>query len=319
MIKRKNVILTCAITGSTLSPSMSPHLPVTPEQIISKSLAAADAGATIVHLHARRPEDGQPTNDVEFWKDFVPEIRARSGVIINMSTGGGDTAEKRVDASLKLRPDIATVVVSSMNYGLFKKADGVTDFVHEWERKHYGAAAHELITQNSFAKIDRMIDLLIDNDILIEFECYDVGHLYVLEHHLSKKQIRKPLVVQFLTGILGGIPSEVDHLVHMRVTAERLFGPDAILFTHGTLKNNMMAATCGGMMGTNVRVGQEDNLYERPSVPYKSNADQVRKICRIFDELGLEVASLSEARQRLGLAETSKLTNDTLKATGIPS
>jgi uncharacterized protein (DUF849 family) len=284
---------------------MSPHLPVTPEQIVEESLAAAQAGATIVHLHARRPEDGQPTNDYEYWEQFIPEIRSRSDVIINMSTGGGATAEKRVDAALRLRPDIATVVVSSMNYGLFKKAEGFSSFQHDWEKTRYGEAAYDVITQNSFAKIDRMIDLLIDHDILIEFECYDVGHLYVLDYHLAKKKIRRPLVVQFLTGILGGIPTEVDHLVHMRVTAERLFGKDVELFTHGTLRNNIMAATCGGMMGTNVRVGQEDNLFERPGVPYKSNADQVRKIRRIFDELGVEVASLAEARKRLGLSPSS--------------
>lgn len=298
----KKVIITCAITGSTLSPSMSPYLPVTPDELVEQSVAGAEAGASIVHLHARMPDDGRPTNDYEIWEQFIPRIRQKSDVIINMSTGGGATAEKRVEASLRLKPEIATIVVSSMNYGRFKKAEGITDFKYEWEREFYGPSAYDAITQNSFAKIDRMIDLLTERDIAIEFECYDVGHLYVLEHHLkNKKNVKRPIIAQFLTGILGGIPSDIDHLVHMRTTAERLFGNDLELFAHGTLHNSMRTAAYGGMMGLNVRVGQEDNLFERPGVLFKSNAEQVAKIRRIFEELNIEVASTAEARVRLGL------------------
>jgi uncharacterized protein (DUF849 family) len=313
----KKTIITCAITGSTLSPSMSPYLPVTPDELVEQSIDAAKAGAAIVHLHARMPEDGRPTNDYEIWRQFVPRIRDGSDVIINMSTGGGPTAEKRVDAALRLRPEIATVVVSSMNYGRFKKAEGFTDFKYDWEKEYYGPGSYESITQNSFGKIDRMIDLLNEQGIAMEFECYDVGHLYVLEHHLKHKKIPRPLIIQFLTGILGGIQSDVDHLVHMRVTAERLFGSDVELFTHGTLHNSMRTATCGGLMGLNIRIGQEDNVIERRGELFKSNAEQVRKIKRIFAELNIEVATTQEARKRLGLADWVRR-SETPKASASP-
>jgi 3,5-dioxohexanoate:acetyl-CoA acetone transferase len=304
MSARQTVMITCAATGSTLSPSMSPHLPVTPEEIATQSIDAAKAGAAIIHLHARDPKDGRPTNDPEVWRQFIPRIRENCDAIINMSASMGNTAEDRVDAVLKLRPDIATVIVGSMNYGRFKKAidQGVTTFKHDWEKEFYGPASHSIVTQNTFAKIDRMIDILIDNDIAIEFECYDVGHLYILDHHLQKKKLKGPLIVQFLTGILGGIPSDIDHLLHLKRTSERLFGDDVILFTHGTGPNNMRAAAYGGLLGTNIRVGQEDNVTERPGRLFKSNAEQIEKIKRILDEFDIGVMTAADARQRLGLA-----------------
>jgi uncharacterized protein (DUF849 family) len=304
MAARQTVMITCAATGSTLSPSMSPHLPVTPDEIATQSIAAAKAGAAIIHLHARDPKDGRPTNDPEVWRQFIPRIRENCDAIINMSASMGNTAEDRVDAVLKLRPDIATVIVGSMNYGRFKKAidQGVTTFKYDWEKEFYGPASHSIVTQNTFAKIDRMIDILIDNDIAMEFECYDVGHLYILDHHLQKKKLKGPLIVQFLTGILGGIPSDIDHLLHLKRTSERLFGDDVVLFTHGTGPHNMRAAVYGGLLGTNIRVGQEDNVTERPGRLFKSNAEQIEKIKRILDEFDIGVMTAADARQRLGLA-----------------
>jgi len=305
MPPRPAVMLTCAATGSTLSPSMSPHLPVTPDEIATQSIDAAKAGAAIIHLHARDPNDGRPTNDPAIWEQFIPRIRKNCDAIINMSASMGNTAEDRVASVLKLRPDIATVIVGSMNYGRFKKAidQGISEFKYDWEKEFYGPASHSIVTQNTFAKIDRMIDIFTDNDILMEFECYDVGHLYVLDHHLKKKKIKGPLIVQFLTGILGGIPSDIDHLLHMKRTSERLFGDDVILFTHGTGPDNMRAAAYGGLMGTNIRVGQEDNLMERPGRLFKSNAEQIEKIKRILNEFDIGVMTPSEARNRLGLAK----------------
>jgi len=203
MPPRHAVMLTCAATGSTLSPSMSPHLPVTPDEIATQSIDEAKAGAAIIHLHARDPNDGRPTNDPAIWEQFIPRIRKNCDAIINMSASMGNTAEDRVASVLKLRPDIATVIVGSMNYGRFKKAidQGISEFEYDWEKEFYGPASHSIVTQNTFAKIDRMIDILTDNEILMEFECYDVGHLYVLDHHLKKKKIKGPLIVQFLTGI----------------------------------------------------------------------------------------------------------------------
>jgi uncharacterized protein (DUF849 family) len=205
---------------------------------------------------------------------------------------------------MELRPEIATVIVGSMNYGRFKKAQdqGVSEFQHDWEREFYGPNSYGLVTQNTFAKIDRMMDILIEQDILMEFECYDVGHLYILDYHLSRKQgVKRPIILQFLTGILGGIPSSIEHLLHMKQTAERLFGDGMELFIHGTGTQNMKAAAYGGMMGTNIRVGQEDNVTERPGKLFQSNAEQVRKIRRIFEEFDIGIATAKEARQRLGL------------------
>ena len=297
------IIITCASTGASLSPSMSPYLPVTPAQIVEQSIDAAKAGASIIHLHARDPKDGRPTNDVAVWKDIVPGIRAGCDAIVNMSASLGATAEDRLSAVMELRPDIATVIVGSMNYGLFRKAEnqGISDFKLDWEKEAFGPRAYEIVTSNTFAKIDRMISMLIDADIAMEFECYDVGHLYILERHLQKHAVKRPIILQFLTGILGGIPSEIDHLLYMKRTSERLFGRDVELFTHGTGLSNIRSAVYGGMMGTHVRVGQEDNLFESPGVPFKSNAAQVSKVATIFESLNIGIASPASARSRLGL------------------
>ena len=298
----QTTIVTCAVTGASLTPSMSRNLPVTPDEIAQQSIDAARAGAAIIHLHARN-DDGQPTNNTEVWRQFVTKIRENTSAVVNMSASLGSTAEARLEAVLALRPEIATVIVGSMNYGLFRKAQnqGIDTFDTEWEREAFGPKSYEIVTSNSFAKIDRMMDILIDNDIAMEFECYDVGHLYILDHHLSRKTVKRPLIVQFLTGILGGIPSEIDHLLFMKRTAERLFGNDAQLFTHGTGTGNIRAAIQGALMGTHVRVGQEDNLFERPGVPFASNAAQVEKVKRILEEFNIEIASSVEARGTLGL------------------
>lgn len=295
-------IITCAATGASLSPSMSPYLPITPAEIADQSIAAAKAGAAIIHLHARN-DDGSPTNDPKVWGQFIPKIRDNCDAIINMSASLGSTAEQRLEAVMVHKPDIATVIVGSMNYGLFRKAQnqGISSFERPWEQAAFGPSAYEIVTNNSFAKIATMMDTLEDNGIAMEFEAYDVGHLHILDHHLSKRKLKKPIIVQFLTGILGGSPSEIDYLVFLKRTAERLFGPDLVLFTHGTGLDNIKTAAYGVMMGTHARVGQEDNLFERPGVPFKSNAAQVEKLRRIMDEFGIEAASAKEARQILNL------------------
>lgn len=300
---KKNVIITCAVTGSSLTPSMSPYLPVTAEQMITQSVDAAKAGAAILHFHARDPKDGRPTNDPAVWQTFIPQVRAQCDAVINMSCSMGNTAEDRASAAMVMRPEIATVIVGSMNYGRFKKAQdqGATDFQHEWEREFFGPASHHIVTQNTFFKIDRLIDIFLEQGFLMEFECYDVGHLYILEHHLKKKKLPRPIIVQFLTGILGGIPSDIDHLLHMKRTTERLFGEDCEIFTHGTGPDNMRAAAYGALMGTSIRIGQEDNVTERPGRLFKSNAEQVQKIRRILEEFDIGIATPAEARQRLGL------------------
>jgi uncharacterized protein (DUF849 family) len=298
----KKTIITAAITGASLTPSMSKYLPVSPAEIASQSIEAAKAGAAIIHLHAREA-DGRPTNATAAWRAFIPRIREQTDAIINMSASLGASAEARLEAVLALRPDVATVILGSMNYGLFRKAvnQGISEFGLDWEKEAFGPKSYDLVTNNSFARIDHMLEILIAEDIGIEFEAYDVGQLYILEHHLSRRDVKRPITLQFLTGILGGIPSDIDHLLHMKRTAERLFGDAVELFIHGTGTGNIKAATYGALMGTHVRVGQEDNLFEFPGVPFKSNAAQVEKLARIFAEFGIEIASAREARQILGL------------------
>jgi uncharacterized protein (DUF849 family) len=302
----KKTIITAAITGASLTPSMSQYLPVSPAEIAQQSIEAAKAGAAIVHLHARNL-DGTPTNDPAVWHEFTPPIREACDVIINYSASLGPTAEKRLEAVISERPEVATVIVGSMNYGLFKKGvnQGMTmdDFKLDWEKEAFGPKAYEIVTGNTFGKIARMIDMLVDMDIAMEFEAYDVGHLYILEHHLNRKpNIKRPIILQFLTGILGGIPSEIDHLLYLKRTAERLFGDAVELFTHGTGTGNIKAAVQGALMGTHIRVGMEDNLFDVGHVPFKSNAAQVEKVRRILGEFGIEIATPTEARKILGLS-----------------
>ena len=302
--EREKVIVTCAVTGAGLTPSMSPYLPVTPEQIVEQGVDAANAGAAILHLHARDPKDGRPTNDMGVWKEIVPELRKNTSAIINMSASLGATAEDRISAVLEMRPEIATVIVGSMNYGRFKKAQdqGIDTFIHDWEKDMFGPGSYEVVTNNTFAKIDRMIDMLIDADIAMEFECYDVGHLHILDYHVRRKGgLKRPLIIQFLTGILGGITSAPEHLLHMKQTAERLFGLDSQIFIHGTGPDNMRAATMGALLGTHLRIGQEDNVTERPGRLFKSNAEQVEKISRILEEFNIGAMDAAETRELLGL------------------
>jgi uncharacterized protein (DUF849 family) len=301
--KQKNTIITCAVTGAGLTPSMSPYLPYTAEDMIKQSVDAAKAGASVLHLHARDPKNGQPTNAVEVWESFVPGIRKGCDAVINMSASLGATAEERVSAVLAIKPEIATVIVGSMNYGRFKKAQdqGISEFKYDWERELFGPKAYEQVTQNTFAKISRMIDLLLENKIAMEFECYDIGHIHTLEYHLKNRKLQSPLIVQFLTGILGGITSDLDHLMHMKHTTERLFGSDCEIFVHGTGLVNLKTAAAGALMGTSIRVGQEDNVTDRAGKLFKSNAEQVQRIRTVLEALNVEIATPAEARRRLCL------------------
>jgi uncharacterized protein (DUF849 family) len=301
--KQKSTIITCAVTGAGLTPSMSPYLPYTAEDMIRQSVDASRAGAAVLHLHARDPNDGRPTNAVEVWEGFVPAIRKGCDAVINMSASLGATAEDRVSAVLALKPDIATVIVGSMNYGRFKKAEdqGVTEFKYDWERELFGPKAYEQVTQNTFVKISRMIEILLENKIAMEFECYDIGHIHTLAYHLKTRKLDGPLIVQFLTGILGGITSDLDHLMHMKHTTEKLFGSDCEIFVHGTGPVNLKTAAAGALMGTSIRVGQEDNLTDKPGKLFKSNAEQVERIRTVLDALNIEIATPAEARRRLCL------------------
>lgn len=301
MSQMRRCIITCAVTGSTLSPSMSPYLPYTPDQIVEQAIDAAHAGASILHLHARNPEDGRPTSELSVWMQYLPRIKAGCDAIINMTSGGAGTVEDRLKAVLTARPEMATINVASMSYGLFKKAEGFTNWKFDWEKEYYGPKSYERVAERKISDVDRAIDLLSEKGITIEFECYDVGHIYILAYLLEKKKFNRRFMVQFITGILGGIPSDLEHLLHMKRSAEQaLQGYQYELCMQGTMRNNMLTATYSGILGGNIRVGQEDNLYDARGVPYRSNAEQVNKIKQIFSEFYIEIATPEEARTRLG-------------------
>lgn len=302
--KKRPSIITCSVTGSSFSPSMSPYLPYTPDDIVQQGIDAAHAGAAILHLHARRPEDGRPTADPKVWMQYLPRLKEGCDAIINMTTGGVGTVEERLAAITLARPEMATIIVGSMTYGLFKKAEGFKDWKFDWEKEFFGPKAYERVPVRTIADVDRMIDVLTDQGVTIEFECYDLGHLYILTYLLEKKKFDRPFMLQFITGILGGSPSDIEHLLHLKRSADEALHDlgynDYELCLQGTQRNNMQTATFSAMLGCNVRVGQEDNLFDARGVPYKSNAEQVCKIRSIFDELQIDVASAEDARKRLG-------------------
>jgi uncharacterized protein (DUF849 family) len=298
----RKVIITCAVTGSIHTPTMTPYLPITPDQIAADSIAAAEAGAAIVHLHARNP-DGSPTPDPNVFMQFLPRIKQASNVVVNITTGGslGMSIEDRLAAPLRASPEICSLNMGSMNFGLFQIVDKIKTWKHPWE-KPYLEKTRESIVSNTFAQIERFLkDLGEGHGVRFECECYDVGHLYTLAHFLDRGLIKPPLFVQTIFGILGGIGPHPEDLQHMRRTADRLFGPDYQWSILAAGRHQMSLCTMGAMMGGNVRVGMEDSIYVGKGELAKSNADQVKKIRHILETLSLDIATPDEARQILKL------------------
>ena len=296
------VIVSCAITGAIHVPSLTPHLPVTPSQIAENAIGAAKAGAAIVHLHARDPEDGRPTPDPEVFSRFLPEIRAASDVVINITTGGGHgmSLEERTAAARRFQPELCSLNMGSMNFGLFPMLDRIGDFRYEWE-PDYLEMTRDFIFKNTFKDIESIVCDLGVGGTRFEFECYDVGHLYNLAFLLEKGIVEPPLFVQTVFGILGGIGTHPEDLLHMKRTADRLFGDEYVWSVLAAGRHQTPLVTQGATLGGNVRVGLEDNIYLARGVLAESNAQQVEKISRILDELSLETATPDEARQKLGL------------------
>lgn len=296
------VIISCAITGSIHLPSMTPHLPITPEQIAQSAIGAAEAGAAILHLHARDPEDGRPTPDPEVFARFLPEIHAASDVVINITTGGGHgmTLEERTAAARHFQPELCSLNMGSMNFGLFPALDRIRDFQHEWEPA-YLEMTRDFIFKNTFKDIESIVSELGAGGTRFEFECYDVNHLYNLAFFLEKGLVQPPLFVQSVFGILGGIGTDPEDVLHMKRTADRLFGDDYIWSVLAAGRHQTRLVTLGAILGSNVRVGLEDSIYLSRGVLAESNAQQVEKISRILRELSLEIATPDEARQMLGL------------------
>ena len=296
------VIVTCAVTGAIHTPSMSPHLPITPAQIAAEAIAAAGAGAAIVHLHARDPVDGRPTGDLAIFREFLPVIRDACDAVINITTGGGQnmSVDDRIACALACRPEMCSLNMGSMNFGLYPMLAKRDSFQHEWEHPYLeGSRSH--IFRNTFADIERILERLGEHGTRFEFECYDVGHLYTLAHMLDRQLVGPPLFVQCIFGILGGIGADVENLTHMRSIATRLFGDDLEWSVLAAGRQQMRLGTIGALCGSNVRVGLEDSLYLSRGRLATSNAEQVEKITRILGEFSLDIATPADARRRLGL------------------
>jgi len=300
--KQNKVIITCAVTGAIHTPTMSPHLPITPDEIAEGAIEAARAGAAIVHLHARMPDDGRPTQDPAVFKQFLPKIKAASDVVINLTTGGAPTmsVEERLQPALQLKPEVASLNMGSMNFGLYEMIPRYKDWKHDWELP-YLAGSDERIFKNTFRDIAHILESCSGNDTRFEIECYDIGHLYTAAHFLERKLVRAPLFIQSVFGIRGGIGPHPEDVLHMRRTADRLFGDDYRWSVLGAGRNQMYVATMSAVMGGNVRVGLEDSLWLGKGQLAKTNAEQVAKIRRILEELGLEIATPGEARDILKL------------------
>jgi len=304
----RKVIITCAVTGSVHTPTMTPYLPITPDQIAAESIAAAEAGAAIVHLHARNP-DGSPTPSPDTFMQFLPRIKQASNVVVNITTGGslGMSIEDRLAAPLRASPELCSLNMGSMNFGLYPVAEKFKEWKHSWE-KPYLEKTKDSIVSNTFAQIERFLkDLGEGHGTRFECECYDVGHLYTLAHFLDQKLIKPPLFVQTIFGIMGGIGAHPEDLQHMRRTADRLFGSDYQWSILAAGRHQMSMCTMGAMMGGNVRVGLEDSIYVGKGELAKSNADQVKKIRSVLETLSLEIATPDEARTILGLKGGDKV------------
>ena len=296
------VIITCAVTGSIHTPSMSPYLPVTPEEIAEAAIGAAKAGAAIVHLHARNPKDGSPTQDPEVFRQFLPKIKGACDVVINLTTGGAPTmtTEERLQPALQLAPEVASLNMGSMNFGLYEMLGRYKDFKHDWE-KPYLAGSDERIFKNTFRDIQKILESCAKNETRFEVECYDIGHLYTAAHFLDRKLLKPPLFIQSVFGIRGGIGPHPEDVLHMKRTADRLFGDAYYWSVLGAGRNQMFIAAMSAVMGGNVRVGLEDSLWLGRGALAKSNAEQVAKARRILEELGFTVATPDDARQMLKL------------------
>jgi uncharacterized protein (DUF849 family) len=281
---------------------MSPYLPITPDQIAQAALGAAQAGAAIVHLHARNPKDGSPSQDPELFRQFLPKIKAASDVVVNITTGGAPTmtVEERLQPALKLKPEVASLNMGSMNFGLYEMLGRYKEFKHPWEQP-YLAGSDERIFKNTFRDIASILESCRESDTRFEVECYDIGHLYTAAHFLERRLLKPPLFIQSVFGIRGGIGPHPEDVLHMKRTADRLFGDAYYWSVLGAGRNQMFVAAMSAVMGGNVRVGLEDSLWLGRGQLAKSNAEQVAKARRILEELGLAVATPNEAREMLKL------------------
>ncbi len=296
------VIITCAVTGAIHTPTMSPHLPITAEEITDAAVGAVEAGAAIVHLHARDEKTGKPDQSPEAFGRFLPRIKQRCNAVVNITTGGapGMTVAERVKPAEAFKPEVASLNMGSMNFGLFPMLGRYKDFKFDWERPAL-EGSRDLVFRNTFKDVEFILSTLSDSGTRFEFECYDTAHLYNLAHFLERKLVKPPLFVQTVFGILGGIGPHPDDVMHMKRTADRLFGADYRWSVLGAGRNQLPIAAMAAAMGGNVRVGLEDSLWAGPGKLAESNAAQVRSARQIIEGLGHAVATPDEAREILAL------------------
>jgi len=297
------ILITCAVTGSIHTPSMSPYLPVTPAEISDQAQGAAEAGAAILHLHARDPVTGQPSAREEDFMSFLPQLKQASDAVLNLSTGGSAvmTLDDRLAAPRRVEPEMCSLNMGSMNFALYPAAARISEWKHDWEQP-FLENSDDLVFKNTPRDIARILtELGVERGARFEFECYDIGHLYMLKHFVDRGLVKKPLFIQFVFGVLGGMGADPENLMHMKVIADKLFGDDYMFSVLAAGRQQMPLITMAAAMGGHVRVGLEDSLMISRGVLAKDNAEQVRKIRRIVEDLGREVASPDEARDMLGI------------------
>jgi len=307
-MSQEKVIITCAITGAIHTPTMTPYLPITPEHIAREAVAAAEAGAAILHLHARNPQTGQPDQTPEAFVRFLPEIKAATSAVINITSGGSPymRVEERVRPAAQFKPEVASLNMGSMNFGLYHLLDKYKTFQFDWERNHL-EATRDLVFRNTFKDIEYILATCSANGTRFEFECYDIGHLYNLAHVADRGLVEPPFFVQSVFGLLGGIGAHPEDVRHMRRTADRLFGKDYRWSVLGAGANQFRIAAQAAATGGNVRVGLEDSLWAGKGRLAQSNAEQVRSVRQIIEGLGLQVATPDDARRILALKGADKV------------
>lgn len=294
------VIITCAVTGAIHTPSMTPHLPITADEIAEAAIKAAEAGAAILHLHARNPETGQPDQSPEAFAGFLPRIKQATNAVVNITTGGSPymTVEERVRPAAQWQPEVASLNMGSMNFGFFPLLNKYKEFEFDWERQHL-EGSRDLVFRNSFQDIEYVLETCYGNGTRFEFECYDISHLYNLAHFAERGLVKPPFFVQSVFGLLGGIGTHAEDVMHMKRTADRLFGKDYRWSVLGAGANQFRIATQAVSMGGNIRVGIEDSIWIARGKLAKTNAQQVMKARSIIEGLGLEIATADEAREIL--------------------
>ncbi|WP_079587669.1 3-keto-5-aminohexanoate cleavage protein [Bradyrhizobium lablabi] len=302
MSENAAVIITCAVTGSIHTPTMSPYLPITPEQIVEDAAGAAEAGAAIIHLHARDPQTGKPDQSPDGFARLLPVLKQRTNAVLNLTSGGSPymQVEERVLPAAVFKPEVASLNMGSINFGLFHLVDRHKQFKFDWEREHL-ENTRDLVFRNSFRDIEFILQTCSENSTRFEFECYDIGHLYNLRHFLDRGLVKPPLFVQSVFGLLGGIGAHYEDVIHMKRTADRLFGSDYRWSVLGAGRNQMPVAAIAAAMGGNIRVGLEDSLWMGRGRLATSSAEQVRQASKIVEGLGRRVATPDEARKILGL------------------